>query len=133
MEVHKNQVHEYFQSFMWLFILFIVDTKSTDSLTCYLDGVKYEVGDEIPSESSCETWCVGILGYLVCRSSLSYYQTVPQYVVIHHSCLIPPLEKANNYNIVLVIQIMVIFSTQCYSSSVPCHRIYNVELKKMDT
>jgi hypothetical protein len=65
------------------------------------------------------------LGYFVCLFSLSHYQTVSQCIVMHHSCLIPPLEKA----IVLVIQ-WYIFSTQCYSSSVPYHRIYNVELKK---
>ena len=47
---------------IWLFILFIVKVTSPTVIACSVDGIQYEVWAEIPSNNSCETWCVGIWG-----------------------------------------------------------------------
>jgi hypothetical protein len=39
-----------------------VDAESDpDAIACYVDGVKYEVRDTVPSDDPCERWCVILL------------------------------------------------------------------------
>ena len=120
MEVHritgKNQVQEYFQSFMWLFILFIVDVKSPVVIACSIDGIQYEVGDEILSNNSCETWCVGIRAF-----SLSIYSAIllSNCTPVHALFMFDPSFR-ESYSVRNTMD-RYIFSTQCYLAL--CHVI----------